>query len=129
MPKQESPPSHSGGLSPVRAACLELLPATRYPPSHLIGLDSAQGRRARRIGDRTSAIGGATSVCREPRADRLGVSLNIVLCVDVELQKQQQSVESLAVLQRAAASVERGADRPRELLKRGRGQGPVGRAA
>ena len=46
-------------------------------PSHLIGLRSAQGRRARRICDRTSAFGGAATVCLEPRADPLGASLNI----------------------------------------------------
>src|SRR5665647_1886561 len=88
-------------------------------PPHLIGLRSAQGGRARRIGDRTAAIGGAATVRLEPRADRLGVSTNVVVSIDVELQKQQQPVEPLAVLQRVAASVERSADRPRDLLERG----------
>src|SRR5450830_113487 len=74
-------------------------------------------------------IGGAASVRLEPRANRLGVSTNVVVTIDVELQKHQQPVEPLAVLQRVAASVERGADRPRELLKRGRSQWHVGRAA
>ena len=70
------------------------------------------------IGKRAPTSERTASVRLEVGADGPGVGLSVVVAIDVKLQEHQQAVQPLAVLERVATRVERGADRtPGQAIK------------